>query len=312
MLHSVKTDINSTMMQASDRQTNFFIKIVSTTLIVFGVISAIVQVVKFFLEPESLPTTFLALVFSLLLIYLGTKKVLSKLIYLALTHRTASKLIIFFLPIVLTILLIVLRISIGLDAWKKTNTEGGFIEYGTSLAFLLTAIFAFPIGKFFLTNKDKFLGYLYYFLSFSFFLVGMEEISWGQKLIGFESSEFFQNYNSQEEITLHNLIWINEFLDKGLMFVALIAGISCLVYKLISQAKNNYRTKFIIPRWFLASFFLIVFLFFYLVEYIEFWNDTIGNFQESMELIFSLGCLSFIVTNFFAIGELSSKSSAAS
>ena len=295
------------MMQASVRQTNFFIKIIGTTLMVFGVISAIVQVVKFFLEPESLPTTFLALAFSLLLIYLGTKKVLSKLIYLALTHKTASKLIVFFLPIVLTILFIVLRISIGLDAWKKTNTEGGFIEYGTSLAFLLAAIFAFPIGKFFLANRNKFLGYLYYLISFGFFLVGMEEISWGQKLIGFESSEFFKNYNSQEEITIHNLVWVNEYLDKGLMFVALIAGISCLIYKLISRVKNNYRTKFLIPRWFFASFFLIVFLFFYLVEYVEIWNDTIENFQESIELVFSLGCLSFILTNFFAIGELSSK-----
>ena len=299
-------------MQVSDRQTNFFIKIIGTTLMVFGVISAIVQVVKFFLEPESLPTTFLALVFSVILVWLGTKKVLLKLINLTLTHRPLGKLIIFCSPIIITILFVVLRILIGLDAWKKTNTEGGFIEYGTSLAFLLAAIFAFPIGKFFLANQNKFLGYFYYFISFGFFVVGMEEISWGQKLIGFESTEFFQNYNSQEEITIHNLIWINEFLDKGLMFVALVAGISCLAYKLISQAKNNYRTKFIIPRWFFASFFIIVFLFFYLVEYIEVWNDTIENFQESIELIFSLGCLSFIVTNFFAMGELSSNLTPAS
>ena len=299
-------------LQASDRQTNFFIKIIGTTLMVFGVISAIVQVVKLFIEPENLPTTFLALAFSVLLTYVGTKQVLLKLLDLALTNRTASKLIIFAAPIVLTIFFVALRISIGLDAWKKANTEGGFIEYGTSLAFLLAAIFAFPIGKFFLANKNKFLGYLYYLISLSFFLVGMEEISWGQKLLGFESSEFFQTYNSQEEITLHNLIWVNEYLDKGLMFVALIAAISCLSYKLISKAKHNYRTKFVIPRWFLASFFLIVFLFFYLIEYVEVWNATIENFQESIELIFSLGCFSFVLTNFFALGELSPKPSTVS
>ncbi|MGD1918035.1 MAG: hypothetical protein ACFCAD_03610 [Pleurocapsa sp.] len=197
----------------------------------------------------------------------------------------------------------------GLEAWKKMNTEGGFIEYGTSLAFLIGAIFAFPIGKFFVSNQEKFLGYLYYLISAGTFFVGMEEISWGQKLLGFESSEFFQNYNSQEEITLHNLIWVNEYLDKGLMFVALVAGISWLIYKLISKAKHNYKVKFIIPRWFLASFFIIVFLFFYLIEYVEIWNSTIENFQESAELIFSLGGLCFIAINFFAIGEYSLRAS---
>ena len=49
-----------------------------------------------------------------------------------------------------------------------------------------------------------------------------------------------------------------------------------------------------------------------IVEYVEVWNATIENFQESMELIFSLGCLSFVLTNFFAIGELSVKPSVVS
>lgn len=290
-----------------DKQINFFTKIVGTTIIVFGIISAIVQIVKLFLEPESILATILALFFSGSLIFLGRKKVLSKLINYALNHPMASKIIIFCSPIILSILFIFLRVSMGNQAWKQMNTEGGFIEYGTSLAFLLAAIFAFPIGKFFLANQNKVLGYLYYLISAGGFLIGMEEISWGQKLIGFESSEFFQNYNSQEEITLHNLIWVNEYLDKGLMFFALVAGISWLIFKLISKTKNNYQAKFIIPPWFLASFFMISFLFFYLVEYVEIWNTTIENFQESIELIFSLGCLCFILTNFFATGNLNKK-----
>ncbi len=294
-----------------DKQINFFTKIIGTTLMIFGVISAIVQIVKFFLEPESIYATLLALCFSGFLILLGRKKALSKLINLALNHRTVSKLIIFCTPIILSILFVFLRVSMGIDAWKKMNTEGGFIEYGTSLAFLLAAIFAFPIGKFFIANQSKILGYLYYLISAGTFVVGMEEISWGQKLIGFESSEFFQNYNSQEEITLHNLIWVNEYLDKGLMFVALIAGISWLTYSFISKAKNNYQVKFIIPRWFFSSFFITVFAFFYLIEYVEVWNSTIENFQESVELIFSLGCLCFILTNFFATGDLHRKISQA-
>lgn len=272
---------------------------------VFGAISAIVQIAKLFIEPENMPSNILALFFSILLFLLGTKKVLSKIIDLALTHRTITKLMIFCSPILLSCLLVFLRLSMGLETWKKMNTEGGFIEYGTSLAFLLSAVFAIPIARFFMACKDKFLGYSYYLIAAGTFFVGMEEISWGQKLIGFESTEFFRNYNSQEEITLHNLIWVNEYLDKGLMFVALIAGMSWLTYSLISKAKHNYRVKFIVPRWFFASFFLIVSIFFYLVEYIEIWNADIENLQESVELIFSLGGFAFVLSNFFALDKLS-------
>ncbi len=274
---------------------------------VFGAISALVQVVKLFIEPENILANILALFFSILLFLLGTKKILSKIINFALTHRTITKLIIFCSPIVLSCLFIFLRLSMGLEAWKKMNTEGGFIEYGTSLAFLLSAIFAFPVARFFMTRNNKFLGYFYYLISAGTLFVGMEEISWGQKLIGFESTEFFQNYNSQEEITLHNLIWVNEYLDKGLMFVALIAGMSWITYTLVSRAKHNYRVKFVIPRWFFASFFLIVSLFFYLVEYVQVWNADIENFQESVELIFSLGGFNFILSNFFALDKLSQE-----
>ena len=290
-----------------DQQIKFFTRIIGSTLIIFGIISAIAQVIKLLMGYEDISAALMALGLSILLIIFGMPKIMSRIINLALRYRTVSKLIIFAFPLILSTIFILIRVSMGLEAWKKMNTEGGFIEYGTSLAFLLAAIFALPIGKFFMSQKQKFFGYLYYLITAGAFFIGMEEISWGQKLLGFESSEFFQNYNSQSEITLHNLIWINEYLDKGLMFVALIAAISWLVYQLISKNSYNYQAKFMIPRWFLSSFFMIVFIFFYLIEYIKTWNHSIATFQESIELIFSLGCLAFILSNFFATGELIRK-----
>ena len=292
-----------------NRQINFFTKVIGTTLLVFGVISAIAQVAKLFLVAEEKATTILALFLSILFIILGTNKILTRLVKLALHYRFVTKLFIFCLPIIFSISFILLRVIMGYETWRSMNTEGGFIEYGTSLAFLLAAIFAFPIGKYFFAIEQKLMGYLYYFISAGFFFVGMEEISWGQKLLGFESSEFFQTYNSQEEITLHNLVWVNEYMDKGVMFAGLLAGISWLFYSLISKFKSNYRIKYIIPRWFLSSFFLIVFLFFYLIEYIQTWNSTIATFQEAVELIFSLGCLCFIISNFWTTDKLQPKSS---
>lgn len=39
-----------------------------------------------------------------------------------------------------------------------------------------------------------------------FFLAAGEEISWGQRIFGWESSEFFQENNKQYETNLHNLV----------------------------------------------------------------------------------------------------------
>lgn len=43
---------------------------------------------------------------------------------------------------------------------------------------------------------------------------GGEEISWGQRLLGFESPEFFLENNDQQEFTLHNLVIGNVKLDE--------------------------------------------------------------------------------------------------
>ncbi len=43
---------------------------------------------------------------------------------------------------------------------------------------------------------------------------GGEEVSWDQRLIGFESPEYFQNNNDQQEFTFHNLVIGNVKLDE--------------------------------------------------------------------------------------------------
>lgn len=42
------------------------------------------------------------------------------------------------------------------------------------------------------------------FLGLAWFVFAMEEISWGQRIFGFESPTFFLEFNYQQEFTLHN------------------------------------------------------------------------------------------------------------
>lgn len=62
------------------------------------------------------------------------------------------------------------------------------------------------------------LGVLY---GLAYIWAGGEEISWGQRIIGFESPEFFQANNDQSEFTLHNLVIGDVKLDELLFGPAL-------------------------------------------------------------------------------------------
>ena len=64
------------------------------------------------------------------------------------------------------------------------------------------------------------------------FLFGLgEEISWGQRLLGLESPAFFQQYNTQMELNLHNLRFSGIKINK--LVFGLILGIAVGLYFLI-------------------------------------------------------------------------------
>jgi hypothetical protein len=76
--------------------------------------------------------------------------------------------------------------------------EDGFFEYSTALFFFLTSIICL---KLFLNNKN----YWFLILLLLFFLGFGEEISWGQRIFGFETPDFVKENNVQKEFSIHNL-----------------------------------------------------------------------------------------------------------
>ena len=92
--------------------------------------------------------------------------------------------------------------------------EDGFFEYMTAFLFLISAIvfflifiekkFLFPIE---LRSGFKTRSRRYIFLIFAlvFFFGFGEEISWGQRIIGFATPESIANNNIRDEFTIHNL-----------------------------------------------------------------------------------------------------------
>jgi len=130
--------------------------------------------------------------------------------------------------------------------------EDGIIEYGTVLMLLISGIIM--IRRFFLFGRYKRFKWklTVIVIAVLFIFAAGEEISWGQRIFGVESSEFFKDNNAQKEMNLHNLV-VGETKINKLIFSKLLTGVLVIylvilpiLYVKLSWVKNLI-TDFGIP-----------------------------------------------------------------
>ncbi len=131
--------------------------------------------------------------------------------------------------------------------WRKDVwNENGLIETIQALILFFTICYLFYFIKKFYKSLDIFvkvfliieiIGLSYFFL---------EEISWGQHLIKFDTPEFFINVNNQKEFNLHNISNLFNELPKGFVFIW--CGLSALFLKYFKPKIKNIYYKIIMPN----------------------------------------------------------------
>jgi hypothetical protein len=93
--------------------------------------------------------------------------------------------------------------------------EDGVVETAGAVCLLLAAVYYLIL--FFRSNGES--GWLclgtgknwfYLALAFFFFFGAGEEISWGQHYLHYATPEFWKSRNVQQELTVHNLIYLNQ------------------------------------------------------------------------------------------------------
>ncbi|KAA5541686.1 hypothetical protein [Adhaeribacter rhizoryzae] len=100
------------------------------------------------------------------------------------------------------VLLGLLLFYINLPLFQRYIAEDGYIEYLTAF-FLLFTSFTCLYKAFHTRNK---IAVAFFCLAALLFFFGFgEEISWGQRVLGFETPEKIKMANSQQEFNLHNL-----------------------------------------------------------------------------------------------------------
>jgi hypothetical protein len=119
-------------------------------------------------------------------------------------------------------------------------SEDGYLEYLTAIMLLIVSIISF-----YRILTTRFIKGLFFVSTTGFIAVLMlfgfgEEISWGQRIIGFESGAFFEKNNSQHEFNLHNLVYSGIKINK-LVFGKILALTAFVYYLILPNAYARFQ-----------------------------------------------------------------------
>ncbi|AOW19963.1 hypothetical protein [Urechidicola croceus] len=161
----------------------------------------------------------------------------------------------------------------NLDFFDNSYTkEDSFVEYGTAFILFCISILLFMrlLRNWHSTKGLWKLGVIGMALIFIF--GAGEEISWGQRIFGIESSEYFIENNAQGETNLHNMVVgetkINKLIFSQILTLILIIYLIILpvLYRKVTSIKNLVNTFAVpIPYWkhtiaFIIATALLVFI----------------------------------------------------
>lgn len=155
------------------------------------------------------------------------------------------------------------------DIYKVITREDGELENLTALGLLAGSVLLFVKLKRLRKSKNTLWTAVTVIMILGLFFGFGEEISWGQRIFGIESNEFFSQNNAQNETNLHNLKVGDVKINK---IIALVLSIGFGIYYLfflLMYKKLSFVTKTIdtlgipIPTvtqslWFLGATLVIV------------------------------------------------------
>jgi len=120
------------------------------------------------------------------------------------------------------------------------SREDGLLEMGTFAA-LIAGAGLFLVRAWSLRNErpKRFVSMLIIAAVVLVFGAG-EEISWGQRIFGIETPEYFRAHNAQSETNFHNLVIADVGINKLIFGKLLAVGLICY---LIVLPLINYRSK---------------------------------------------------------------------
>jgi len=190
------------------------------------------------------------------------------------------------------------------EGWRKEIwMENGLVEILQEIILFFTICYLIYFLKKLPTNVDiiikiflilEVIGLTYFF---------MEEISWGQHIIHFDTPKLLQNINHQKEFNIHNISNLFNELPKSFVFLWCGLAIPCLKLFRLNEKNNFYTIIKPNDKLIIISIILLVFTVpnlivskLNLIDYQNFHLASGYNFKMFFTIVLSF--------NFFRLSEL--------
>lgn len=199
------------------------------------------------------------------------------------------------------------------DLARNLIYEDADFEWFQFGCYLTAGLIGFSTAYFHNKNNQKSRSAFYFGFACCMIFMAFEEINWGQWLFNFELPDYFKENNSQKNLTLHNLKFIQPFLHSA--YIALGLGLStlCLLKPYLTKRLNFKAALALLPSPTLTLYFFPVAAFYIFSDYISPWLVSLGfrgarvafdyketliifSDQEAVECLLALGTLIYAFT----------------
>jgi hypothetical protein len=128
--------------------------------------------------------------------------------------------------------------------------EDGFVEWLTVAELVIMSVFSFSMSRAFSRSGQRTAAErVWLFMGFLFLFGALEEISWGQRILGIESPQWFLKHNKQGETNIHNLLIYGVNINKLVFGKILTILIALYLLPVPLLYRFNERWKNLMNRW---------------------------------------------------------------
>ena len=188
---------------------------------------------------------------------------------------------------------------VGKETYKAFTGEDGVAETLQAVLYFVALVLSLVVARRLWRSEQRVVSALYCILSLGFFFLVGEELSWGQRLLGWGTPASFEALNKQGETNLHNIHGVG----YTFKWIQLLVGAYGAVLPLVLPAWSalaRYRStlSLLIPHYTLVPYFAFMFVwraYRNLFDAPKEYYFAVAEFNEVVELILAAGFFLFLL-----------------
>ncbi len=201
------------------------------------------------------------------------------------------------LPFIISLSAIVAGL-ISKDLYRWIIQEDSLAENCAVVFYGLAFIGSLAVTWRLFRGKQRLLTFLFIGLSLALLFMVGEEISWGQRIFGWQTPESLNAINQQSETTFHNIIGVQDAFKWLQMLVGAYGTLlPLLVLWIHPPGRMRVIAERIVPHYSLIPFYCFIFfwkIFREIYPNPKYFEWAIAEYNEIMELILSIGFFLFV------------------